>query len=267
MDTAAGPVDLALPGQPRKSGDSLFLPSESDWWGSVPNGQSAVEETTPIFDEMISAWFRAISDLPDGEDAQWEFPSDAGFLTARAVSESQPDSFTDSGLPRRNPRQNLVPGSAGDVPPVPGADPDELRKRLSNYQRGVTRARDQRVIADEAGGPPTLDLSSAGWRFAANPTDVTSNGLPRRPARDSDPTRGPFDGISPPNGPRVGQPADDQPQPGRAAEVRGRLGNFQQGLSRGRQSLAELAERARELGDEITAGAKPAENSKKRESE
>jgi hypothetical protein len=237
VDTAAGPVDLALPTQQRAAGDSLFLPSESDWWGSVPNGQSAVEETTPIFDEMISAWFRAISDLPEGKDEQWEFASDAGFLTARTVSESQPDTFTESGLPRRNPRQNLVPGSAGDadeVAPVAGADPEELRKRLNNYQRGVTRARDQRLIAEEAGAPPTLDLSAAGWRFAANPADVTASGLPRRPAKE---------------------PAGDQPRPDRAAELRGRLGNFQSGLSRGRRSLAELAERARELGDEITTGA------------
>jgi anti-sigma regulatory factor (Ser/Thr protein kinase) len=252
VDTAAGPVDLALPGESRPSGDSLFMPGESDWWSSVPEGRSAVEETTPIFDEMISAWFRSISDLPKDEaepNPPWEFASDAGFDAARAVSESQPDSFTETGLPRRNPRQNLVPGSAeaGPAAEPPGYDPEELRKRLNNYQRGVTRGRDQRLIADEAGGPPTLDLSAAGWRFAARPADVTSNGLPRRPPRP---------------------PADDQPQPqpqpqpDRAAELRGRLGNFQQGLSRGRRSLAELADRARELGDEITAGARPAEQKK-----
>jgi signal transduction histidine kinase len=247
VDTAAGPVDLALPGQAPPNGDSLFLPSGSDWWGSVPNGQS-VEETTPIFDEMISAWFRAISELPEeGTEEEWRFASDAGFDAARAVSESQPDSFTESGLPRRNPRQNLVPGSAGEAAPSPGHDPEELRKRLNNYKSGVSRARDQRVAADEPGGPPTLDLSAAGWRFAP---DRTSGGLPRRSAP----------------GPTPDGRTDVPRQPDRAEQLRGRLGNFQAGLNRGRRSLAELADQAHALGDEITAGAKSAEQIK-RESE
>ena len=249
VDTAAGPVDLALPGEQRPAGDSLFLPSGSEWWGTVPNGRSVVEETTPIFDEMVSAWFRSISDPPrEGQEERWEFASDAGFLTARAVSESRPESFTENGLPRRNPKQNLVPGSAGEVAPAPGLDRDELRKRLNNYQRGVTRARDQRQIAEEKPGPPTVDLSGAGYRFAPG---LTAGGLPRRPARES---------------------AEPEPNPDRtvdsdrAAELRGRLGNFQRGLSRGRRSLAELAERARDLGEEITAGAQPVQPNK-RESE
>ncbi|HEV2781010.1 MAG TPA: nitrate- and nitrite sensing domain-containing protein [Actinophytocola sp.] len=258
VDTAAGPVDLAMPGNatfPTSPADSLFTPIAD---------AASLEETTPIFDEMISAWFRSITDGPDRPaptvEEQWQFAADAGFLTAQAVSESQPDTFTESGLPRRNPRQNLVPGSATPPDPgqpaEPGRDPDELRDRLSSYQRAVLRARDERLVADDAalsaGGPPTLDLSQAGWRFAANPPaahpptshprppDFTSNGLPRRAPRD---TPGGADGE----------------QPNRAEELRGRLGNFQRGLSRGRRSLAELAERAGEPGDEITAGARPPE--------
>jgi signal transduction histidine kinase len=261
VDTPAGPVDLAAPPP-----GSLFAPAESSWWGeTVQNGPSNVEETTPIFDEMISAWFRAISDLPDDEApsadevakaANWQFAADAGFHAARTVSEARPESFTDSGLPRRNPRQNLVPGSAGETNGAkpkesgpPGQEAKDVRARLNKYQHGVTRARDQRVLAEEAaaaGGPPTLDLSSAGWRFGTAPTDFTDGGLPKRGSRGE---------------------ANGEERPDLATELRGRLGNFQRGLDQGRRSLAELAERARELNNEITAGSGPAEYLQEQESE
>jgi signal transduction histidine kinase len=208
VDTAAGPVDLDLPGGSDPQPGSLFAPS-----------RSAIEETTPIFDEMISAWFREITDRPESE--QWEFASDAGFSAAAAVSESKPDTFTDNGLPRRNPKQNLVPGSIatnGDEPAT-GQDPLELRKRLNSYQQAVSRAR------------ATEPTNGNGWRFASAPPEVTANGLPRRAPRS--------------------EPANGTPKPDRAEELRGRLGNFQRGLSRGRRSLAELAERASELGNEV----------------
>jgi signal transduction histidine kinase len=248
VDTAAGPVDLATSGPPAPPTGSLFLPDDSGWWDAA--GQNAsLEETTPIFDEMLSAWFRAITDRAAEEESPpqepWRFAADAGFLAAQAVSESQPETFTDRGLPRRNPRQNLVPGSVGSSevdPAASGRDPGELRERLSQYQQGVSRARDERLVADDAGaagGPPTLDLSGAGWRFSADPT-VSDSGLPRRA----------------PRGPAWSVGGDGGNPPGEldAQALRGRLGNFQRGLSRGRRSLAELAERARVLGDDLAAG-------------
>jgi anti-sigma regulatory factor (Ser/Thr protein kinase) len=216
VDTVAGPVDLAVPDGARQPDAGLFTP-----WPGDHNGQSPIEETTPIFDEMISAWFRELTDRPDN---QWEFKSDAGFDTARAVSQSQPDSFTDSGLPRRNPRQNLVPGSAevsDGGEPVAAQDPEELRKRLSEYQQGVSRAR---LAADDDAGPPTVDLGAAGWRFVPGPPDFTSGGLPRRTPRPES----------------VGGDGAAVPAT-RAADLRGRLGNLQAGLTRGRQSLAAQA--------------------------
>jgi hypothetical protein len=90
--------------------------------------------------------------------------------------------------------------------------------------------------------PARLDLSGAGWRFAADvgwraanavststPVDFTSGGLPRRTAGQN-------------LVPGSVKPAATQAGPirmDRAEELRGRLGSFQKGLSRGRRSLAE----------------------------
>jgi signal transduction histidine kinase len=231
VDTAAGPVDLELPNGAGPQPGSLFAPGGASLWGNGSD-RSSIEETTPIFDEMVSAWFRAISDRPESE--QWEFPSDAGFSAAAAVSESKPDSFTDNGLPKRNPKQNLVPGSIagnGDAPVngVAGHDPLELRKRLNSYQQGVSRAKERQ---DATPAETNGNGHAAGWRFASTPPDVTTNGLPRR-------------------APRPAGPADGAPKADPAEELRGRLGSFQRGLSRGRRSLAELAERANELGNDV----------------
>lgn len=231
---------------------SLFTPAGQQggsWW--TPRGPGspvdprALDETTPIFDEMVSAWFRTVTEPPAKQPTPpaepWRFDADAGFDAARAASKSEPAEFTDSGLPRRNPRQNLVPGSVANSPttgpPRHSKAAEDLRQRLSNYRHGVRRARDHQPNAP-------LDLSGAGWRFAADvgwraanavststPVDFTSGGLPRRTPQDNL-----LPGSVTPNSAAGGPPRAD-----RAEELRGRLGSFQKGLSRGRRSLAERA--------------------------
>ena len=298
----AGPKDIARPRGPfepparQADGAGLFSPDGKDqkngtgWWtAGTPVDRSAIEETTPIFDEMVSAWFRAVSDPavddataaalkpqpPSKDDQQgggeaWNFAADSGFDAARAASKAEPSDFTSGGLPRRSPRQNLVPGSAApgaaDGPPRYGRDADDVRSRLSDYRQGVRRARDHRGGEEppspnaapvtpprpqRPAGPPVagadtarLDLSGAGWRFAADigwraanqvstatPVDFTSGGLPRRSPRQnlvpgSVSHSGNGNGAAP-------------PRAGRAEETRGRLAGFQKGLSRGRRSLAD----------------------------
>jgi signal transduction histidine kinase len=282
-------------GEPRPPADGLFTPAPGEgddpgWWTSGagrPVDPRALAETTPIFDEMLSAWFRAVTDKAPGAkhngsappaengtangaapadtarngktperprlDDGWRFAADSGFDAARAVSRAEPESFTDNGLPRRSAGQNLVPGSAGSTasgPPRHGRAAEGMRDRLSNYRHGVRRARDHRQgrVADtEPAIPPVapprdpgLDLTGAGWRFAADagwraansvsastPVDFTSGGLPRRSAGQNL-----VPGSVAPNG---GGPLRAE----HAEEMRGRLGSFQKGLSRGRRSLAD----------------------------
>jgi signal transduction histidine kinase len=307
-----GPRDIARPRPPFSTPPSqardagLFTPTDGGddgWWSTAPTAeqrQAAIEETTPIFDEMISAWFRA-ADTPatppeestsddtapepaadEKSDDAWQFAADAGFDTARAVSRAEPSEFTENGLPRRSPRKNLVPGSAGsDTPsgePRHGRAAEDVRERLSSYRHGVRRARGHRQDADEGALPaapprpdnplpepetpagpesatPTvsiedstettaqLDLSGAGWRFAADvgwraanavststPVDFTSGGLPRRTPRGN---------LVPGSVEEAGGAMPPAARADGAEELRSRLGNFQKGLSRGRRSLAE----------------------------
>ncbi|GAA0928241.1 sensor histidine kinase [Nonomuraea longicatena] len=55
-------------------------------------------------------------------------------------------STTATGLPKRTPKANLLPGSAAPaqpVPPPPPIAPDRLRSRLSSYQQGVKKGRSE----------------------------------------------------------------------------------------------------------------------------
>jgi signal transduction histidine kinase len=280
-----------------ESARGLFTPArdaggDTGWW----TDRNAIDETTPIFDEMASAWFRAVSEPPannvdntelqppsqddqqSGGDA-WNFAADSGFDTARAASRAEPSDYTSGGLPRRSPREHLVPGSAAPGattgPPRHGRDADDVRSRLSEYRQGVRRARGHRPGVESPSTPSAapvtpprpstsdtmadtaqLDLSGAGWRFAADigwraanqvststPVDFTSGGLPRRSPRQN---------LVPGS---VGHSGNGNggaaPRAVRAEEMRGRLGNFQKGLSRGRRNLADRAAGANNNDDDV----------------
>jgi hypothetical protein len=85
--------------------------------------------------------------------AQWRTSStnDEGWKRAEQVREPQSGGVTSSGLPRRVPRANLVPGTAQQAPqggPQVSRAPDEVRGRLTNLRRGIQQGRQ----ADGSGG-------------------------------------------------------------------------------------------------------------------
>ncbi|CRK58335.1 putative sensor-like histidine kinase [Alloactinosynnema sp. L-07] len=249
-----------LPAAEEISADKLFAPQTPEaettgWWDTTlvygrPPGADPVrdiQETTPIFDEMISAWFRTVTDDPNSTvaDAEqgpaWDFAADQGFQAAKSVSAAEPEDFTRSGLPRRTPRRNLVPGSIDSSPPtVPGRDADDLRTRLSSYQAGVHRARGVHHTGPAHGNSDGLDLRGAQWRFAADagwdaaatlgastPDTPADGGLPRRTPRE----RLLPGSLDPVPGTEIRVERD-------AEALRGRLGSLQRGIGRGRESLA-----------------------------
>lgn len=144
-------------------------PSTLDWMDLTGAGTAlpaAPQESTPIFDALVSAWFRkgsslfskdrsssaaasAESDEPTSEPAteatSWPSASDQGWQAAEAVAQSKPDSYTTSGLPRRTPNARLLPGSmapdAGAAGRHVDRKPEEMRSRLSDFQRGSTEGR------------------------------------------------------------------------------------------------------------------------------
>ena len=93
---------------------------------------------------------------PSGSDG-WS----VGKHAAQIIAEPVRGDFTAAGLPTRVPQANLIPGSAGGgrtsvsgstgrpgsgpeaQTPASPRSPDVARSRLSGFQRGVRRAKDQ----------------------------------------------------------------------------------------------------------------------------
>jgi hypothetical protein len=81
-----------------------------------------------------------------GVNASWSSPADSGFQAAQAAAQPAQGGTTASGLPRRVPKANLVPGTASlaepqPMSPAPQISPERLRSRLSSFQQGVRQGR------------------------------------------------------------------------------------------------------------------------------
>ncbi|MEV7550688.1 nitrate- and nitrite sensing domain-containing protein [Amycolatopsis sp. NPDC089917] len=156
----------ATPEDELPSGKELFEAKNSttlsEWWNQATTPPPAAApvptapETTPIFDEMLSAWFRSPAPAPEKpaatpavkkekpgtkepeeekaaepateagataeqEARNWDFASDKAFRTVQEVSQHAPSTFTQAGLPRRRKGEQLLPGSASSS--VPAAEP------------------------------------------------------------------------------------------------------------------------------------------------
>jgi signal transduction histidine kinase len=127
-----------------------------------PAGAAAVEPAGEVREEifeMVSAWFREqqstpVNDAPETAATEWWSPFDEGWQAAQALRAPVDHDFTPAGLPKRQPRAHLVPGSDGDVLPTPVAaaptrTADAVRGRLSRYQRGLNVGRHAHISPDE----------------------------------------------------------------------------------------------------------------------
>ncbi|GAA2775581.1 sensor histidine kinase [Kitasatospora cinereorecta] len=87
---------------------------------------------------------------PTAAQPDWQSPNDGDWQRAEQLREPASGGTTSAGLPRRVPKQNLVPGNAKPGPqdgPQVSRDPNEVRGRLTNLRRGVEQGR-------SAGGDP-----------------------------------------------------------------------------------------------------------------
>jgi signal transduction histidine kinase len=128
---------------------------DSSALSSVPS--SGVREE--IF-EMVSAWFRERrsgngSTMPP----EWQSPLDEGWQAAQALRSPIDHEMTEAGLPKRQPRAHLVSGADDMVAPPQRTSlartPEEVRGRLSRYQRGLRVGRHAR--SDPAEHPSCTD--------------------------------------------------------------------------------------------------------------
>ncbi|GAA4918247.1 sensor histidine kinase [Streptomonospora salina] len=83
---------------------------------------------------------------PHGTEDDWRSEADRGWEAARTAADPMAGGLTTSGLPRRVPKANLVPGTAPEpdnVKQVPARSADRVRNRFSGFQRGVREGRNQ----------------------------------------------------------------------------------------------------------------------------
>jgi signal transduction histidine kinase len=127
------------------------LPTASPVVVPAPEGPQP-GSALPIFDAVESDWFTARGrglprrGAPSGLPAArtWTSPGDDGWRAAEAVLAPTVGGVTSSGLPRRIPQANLVPGSAGDQAKGSASTAESAevaRNRLAGFQRGSRRAR------------------------------------------------------------------------------------------------------------------------------
>jgi signal transduction histidine kinase len=116
---------------------------------AIPAPAGSPEVREEIF-EMVSAWFRERqSESPTTVMPDWESPFDEGWQVAQALRSPGDLELTEAGLPKRQPRAHLVAGVDEQVAGIPASaaparTPEEVRGRLSRYQRGLRVGRHAR---------------------------------------------------------------------------------------------------------------------------
>ncbi|HYS35148.1 MAG TPA: ATP-binding protein, partial [Pseudonocardiaceae bacterium] len=164
-DPVAAAVTVTIP-VATSSGVGLFAPIPAD---AVDGGEAVDERTevTPIFDTMVSAWF------DDAVADEWRCAADQGWLAVDAVAGAPPVDFTPAGLPRRQPKARLLPGSVLDrgatEEPAPRVPAEIVRERLSGFQQGIQRGRHH--------AEPTAPTEPAPPEEAAPPAPAEEDGL------------------------------------------------------------------------------------------
>ena len=115
-----------------------------------PTGSAGEEHRLPIFESVESDWFRRgkhgasrAEHMNNVASGSWTSPADEGWRAAEAAHVPTSGGVTLSGLPKRVPRANLVPGTVGvdTAAPAPARSATKARDRLASFQRGIREGR------------------------------------------------------------------------------------------------------------------------------
>jgi signal transduction histidine kinase len=213
------PAAAAQPAPTGSDADTLFAPNVPVIAepSAPPPGRPAgtgfdLGETTPIFEEIASAWFRSNRPIPVNwktEQNGTTKPKPEAAPSAPPAAAPQPTPRPPTPSPRPAPAPAPPPTAEVPVAPPPPAQPQEP----------VVSEQEFASMADE------------GWRAASgavaeSPDEVTPAGLPkRRPRARLVPGSAGSAVLAPPAG------------SARSAEsIRGRLASYQQGVRQGRES-------------------------------
>ncbi|MFE6388107.1 MULTISPECIES: nitrate- and nitrite sensing domain-containing protein [Nocardiopsis] len=149
---AQGPNNTVVPPTPSgEESDSLpiFDAIESNWFKRRTGGPTVdTTETGPIQQVPAAQEQRspASTDQAPRSTQEWTSEADRGWKAARTAAEPKADGLTPSGLPKRVPKANLVPGTAPkpeNFKQMPTRSADRVRNRFSGFQKGVREGRDR----------------------------------------------------------------------------------------------------------------------------
>jgi signal transduction histidine kinase len=224
-------------------GADLFRPARAIVPAPVgPGHRVTLQHSTPIFDDVASAWFKD----PEAVPAAWSAPSGRGSAGAATREAPSPDAPLPDAPATDGAPMGAAQAKAASAPVGPstlirrqpgstwaGSGPSDAAKpRTSGHPAPA-------VGPSHPAGARTQGWGAAdeGWRAAealAVPVsaEVTATGLPRRQPRAL---------LVP------GAAGDAEPTttPVRSAEsIRGRLASYQQGIREGRQTRRNLEQQA-----------------------
>jgi hypothetical protein len=157
-----GPAPTAPPASPLRPQSPPQPATKTPRTPSTPPRPSVLNDNrsrdvksgrSPIFEAMQSEWFqRRRTDGPMSHP-EWSSPGDEGWRAAESIREPAVGGQTGSGLPKRVPGTNRIPGSVGSTvaeeqqqPPPPAGPPappqaEAVRNRFASFQQGVRRGR------------------------------------------------------------------------------------------------------------------------------
>jgi signal transduction histidine kinase len=118
------------------------LPRRDRGWQQ--SGPAAPAQPEPQSADGFPAQPAPSAPASDGESADWRSTNDENWQRAEQARKPKAGGVTPSGLPRRVPKANLVPGTAQQTPqggPMVSRAPEDVRGRLSNLRRGVQQGR------------------------------------------------------------------------------------------------------------------------------
>ncbi|MFG1809789.1 nitrate- and nitrite sensing domain-containing protein [Streptomyces sp. NPDC049040] len=126
-------------GLPEQPSESVGSPSLTD--SGLPR-RDRKPRTSP--QEQAAQESPEPQNQPQPDQSGWRSNNDENWQRAESVREPKAGGVTPSGLPRRVPKANLVPGTATQTPqggPQVSRAPEDVRGRLSNLRRGVQQGR------------------------------------------------------------------------------------------------------------------------------
>ncbi|MGW3210579.1 nitrate- and nitrite sensing domain-containing protein, partial [Streptomyces sp. NPDC001135] len=137
LPPATGPGDGRTP---------LYDTLETNWFHGGPQGEGAPAQQQPQQPQAPAPAPQRPTNGNGSATGSWRTsPNDELVRQAERVRQPAAGGVTTSGLPRRVPRANLVPGTAQQqqhqAGPQVSRAPDDVRGRLTNLRRGIAQGR------------------------------------------------------------------------------------------------------------------------------